>query len=235
MFSLFYRMKNLPSFEQFVASQTPHVGLLEFGINLLLTLFFSGILSHFYVRFGRTLSNRRSFSRNLVLISLTTMVIITVVKSSLALSLGLVGALSIVRFRTPIKEPEELAYLFISIALGLGFGAGQRAVIVIGFCVLLFYVWFSRRSGETGAGGDNDLHLSISVENPSPEILNEVTEILSAEAEQLKIRRIDEKTGLFQGDFSISVKNFEVLSKIKDQLRSYNENLQLSILDNNLL
>lgn len=50
--------------------------------------------------------------------------VIFVVKSSLALSLGLVGALSIVRFRTPIKGPEELVYLFLSIAIGLGFGAG---------------------------------------------------------------------------------------------------------------
>ena len=51
--------------------------------------------------------------------------VILIVKSSLALSLGLVGALSIVRFRTPIKEPEELIYLFLAIAIGLGFGAGQ--------------------------------------------------------------------------------------------------------------
>ena len=54
------------------------------------------------------------------------MVMITIVKSSLALSLGLVGALSIVRFRTAIKEPEELSYAFLSIAIGLGLGADQR-------------------------------------------------------------------------------------------------------------
>ena len=49
-------------------------------------------------------------SQKFFVLSLTTMIIITIVKSSLALSLGLVGALSIVRFRTAIKEPEELAY-----------------------------------------------------------------------------------------------------------------------------
>ena len=60
-------------------------------------------------------------------------------KSSLALSLGLVGALSIVRFRTPIKEPEELAYLFISIAMGLGLGANQiLATVVAGPGILAF-------------------------------------------------------------------------------------------------
>ena len=54
------------------------------------------------------------FGYNFLLITVTTMFIITIVKSSLALSLGLVGALPVVRFRSAIKEPEELAYLFLS-------------------------------------------------------------------------------------------------------------------------
>ena len=54
------------------------------------------------------------------------------VKSSLALSLGLVGALSIVRFRAAIKEPEELIYLFLTIAAGLGTGAGQIKITIFG-------------------------------------------------------------------------------------------------------
>ena len=52
-------------------------------------------------------------SNILTMIGLIVFLVITVIKSSLALSLGLVGALSIVRFRTPIKEPEELGYLFL--------------------------------------------------------------------------------------------------------------------------
>ena len=63
------------------------------------------------------MSNREEFAQVFPFILLTTVLIISVVKSSLALSLGLVGALSIVRFRTPIKEPEELAYLFVAIAM----------------------------------------------------------------------------------------------------------------------
>ena len=62
--------------------------------------------------------------------------IITVIKSSIALSLGLVGALSIIRFRTPIKEPEELAYIFIAVAIGLGLGANQVMATLIGFVVV---------------------------------------------------------------------------------------------------
>ena len=79
--------------------------------------------------------------RTLIVISIVTFLVITVVKSSLALSLGLVGALSIIRFRTPIKEPFELSYLFLSIAIGLGFGAGQViATATVVFVLLVLSV-----------------------------------------------------------------------------------------------
>ena len=59
------------------------------------------------------------------LLCVTTTIVIMVVKFSIALSLGLVGALSIVRFRAAIKEPEELVYLFLVIGVGIANGAGQ--------------------------------------------------------------------------------------------------------------
>ena len=63
---------------------------------------------------ARSLTGRQHVAPIIPIMSLITFLIIMVVKSSLALSLGLVGALSIVRFRTPIKEPEELVYLFVN-------------------------------------------------------------------------------------------------------------------------
>ena len=70
-------------------------------------------------RFSVSASGTDSISRVFPLLAIITTAIIAVVKSSLALSLGLVGALSIVRFRAAIKEPEELVYLFLCIAIGL--------------------------------------------------------------------------------------------------------------------
>src|SRR5688572_31080573 len=95
-------------------------------INLLLSVLLASAVSWFYTHYGRSFSNRSKFANNLPALAMATVLIISVVKSSLALSLGLVGALSIVRFRTAIKEPEELIYLFIAIAIGLGLGADQR-------------------------------------------------------------------------------------------------------------
>ena len=112
------------------------VSTFQFFINLLLCAIFSHILSFIYQKYGDSLSNRVIFSRNFIPLALTTSIII-MVKSSLALSLGLVGALSIIRFRSAIKEPEELSYLFMSIALGLGFGANQVFITSVGFLVII--------------------------------------------------------------------------------------------------
>lgn len=75
-------------------------------------------------------SDTESISRVFPLLALVTTGVIAVVKSSLALSLGLVGALSIVRFRAAIKDPEELVYLFLCIAVGLALGAEQPVLAV---------------------------------------------------------------------------------------------------------
>jgi hypothetical protein len=98
------------------------------------------ILCWHYIRFANVLSNKPKFGRVLVFLSLTTFLVISVVKTSLALSLGLVGALSIIRFRTPIKEPEELAYLFLAISVGIGVGADQSFLTVLVFTLILAYM-----------------------------------------------------------------------------------------------
>jgi len=96
----------------------------------------------------------------------TMILIITTIKTSIALSLGLVGALSIVRFRTPVKEPEELAYIFIAIAIGLGLGANQLLATVIGFLVIAIIMvpLGLKRSASTRNQG---AYISIRIEDAS--------------------------------------------------------------------
>ena len=116
-----------------------------FIFNLFLTGLLSYLLGKIYIRYGMSLSNRKDFARNFVLLGLATMLIITIVQSSLALSLGLIGALSIVRFRAAIKEPEELIYLFLTIAIGLGMGADQRFKTVIAFIAISLIIWLNSK------------------------------------------------------------------------------------------
>ena len=107
----------------------------ELVINLVLGLILSLVVRYLYFNYSQTISNKNSLGNVFPLLTIITVLIISVVKSSLALSLGLVGALSIVRFRSAIKEPEELIYLFLALVIGLALGADHRlpAIVVILF------------------------------------------------------------------------------------------------------
>jgi hypothetical protein len=109
------------------------VRTLELLGNLGLSVVFALVLSVVIERYSRIIGDRSQYTIVFLALMPTMVLIITVVKSSLALSLGLVGALSIVRFRTPIKEPEELVYLFLAIAVGLGLGANQVVPTTVAF------------------------------------------------------------------------------------------------------
>ena len=100
------------------------------ALQLVLVFVVTRLIVWHYEQYGQS----NSFSNakhSFTIVGLSTVLIISVVKSSLALSLGLVGALSIVRFRTPIKDAEELGYLFLVIATGLAAGAEQEVAILV--------------------------------------------------------------------------------------------------------
>ena len=107
-----------------------------------------------FERNTRTLSGFTQIARILPPLAGTIFLVIVIVKSSLALSLGLVGALSIVRFRTPIKEPQELVYLFLAIGIGLGYGANltlhTTVITILLFIYLLFFESKDKSSAVTG-------------------------------------------------------------------------------------
>ena len=134
------------------------------------------ILAKLYVRYGHAISNRKAFSRNFIVLAITTMFIISIVKSSLALSLGLVGALSIVRFRSAIKEPEELTYLFLTIAIGLGCGAGLTILTIIAFIGFTAVIWFNSHYHKNTE--IQNLYLTISSQQPEFMDMDKIIEIL---------------------------------------------------------
>ncbi len=134
-------LDSITGFENF------QLDLLSTLLNFFICVGMSFILRWFYIRNSYSLTGKNHIGGILPILSAVVFVVIVVVKSSLALSLGLVGALSIVRFRTPIKEPEELVYLFMSIAIGLGYAAGQVSVTTIIMLITLsfIYFWLSNR------------------------------------------------------------------------------------------
>jgi hypothetical protein len=140
-----------------------------------------------------------------------------VVKSSLALSLGLVGALSVVRFRTPIKEPEELVYLFLAIALGLGFGAGQSVVTSIVFLVILVLIvlWLSRTSVAT----QDEYNLMIDWREDGIE-MKAILDVISRHTEQVEMQKYNVGEAGSSLFLKIMLNDLEKLEAILGQIRT---------------
>jgi uncharacterized membrane protein YhiD involved in acid resistance len=204
----------------------------SFLFSLIICAVLSFLLGKIYAKYGNSLSNRKSFARNFLLLALTTMFIITVVKSSLALSLGLVGALSIVRFRSAIKEPEELTYLFLNIAIGLGCGAGLSLLTIIAFVLFYVFIRYSNRKQEEL--DEQNLYLTISSSKGNNEDslnIQQITSLLENHSNFLKLKRSDESKDRFELAFLIGLENVNALQKIKDELLSLHPNAVISILD----
>jgi len=208
-------------------------------ISLVLGALLALVLRWHFQRFGSTLSNRSEFAQVFPLIVMTTVLIITVVKSSLALSLGLVGALSIVRFRTPIKEPEELAYLFIAIGIGLGLGADQTVPTIAAAALILTVVgvlrW--RRSGREETG----LYLSVDWPRGGPDAgedeqpLDRLASLISDHASGADLRRLDAREGGYEVTYFVDMAGPEAVSRLVQELQRSFPGASVSFVDQNQL
>lgn len=190
----------------------------------------SFVLGRLYVKYGNSLSNRKSFSRNFIVLAITTMFIISVVKSSLALSLGLVGALSIVRFRSAIKEPEELTYLFLTIAIGLGCGAGLTILTLIAFIGFMIVIWFNNRFQKDIE--TQNLYLTISSNAPASVDLKKIIEELKKHCSSIKLKRSDENASAMEASFYVEFEDIEQLENTKNALKGIHPSVAVTFMDN---
>lgn len=205
--------------------------LLNLGVGVILSI----ALRWHFKKFGSTLSNREEFAQVFPFLLLTTILIITVVKSSLALSLGLVGALSIVRFRTPIKEPEELAYLFMAIAIGLGLGANQTLMVVI-TVPLVLGVMALLKWGRRGKENKN-LFISIDYRGTENEkidrFLENINSVILKHVTVSDLRRFDIRENAVEAIYMVDIRGTDNLSALVHDFRNDYPHIGVTFLDQN--
>ncbi|HRS54476.1 MAG TPA: DUF4956 domain-containing protein [Bacteroidales bacterium] len=231
--TLLLQFNQFKTFEEFLATKTHTIPLTNFIINLLLTAILAYLLSLIYIRFGHSLSNRKMFSKNFVVLAVTTMLIISIVKSSLALSLGLVGALSIVRFRAAIKEPEELSFLFLNIAIGLGLGADQRTITIVAFIIIAAILIL--RGWKPFKVNNQNLYITISGVKSNLFDPQKIVNILSNYCTMVKMKRLDENNEQIELAFLVEFPDFYKLDNARTELLNLVPNAKISFLDNKIL
>ena len=169
------------------------------------------------------------------MLTVITLLVISIVKSSLALSLGLVGALSIVRFRTAIKDPEELIYLFFSIAIGLGMGADQRVPTLAAYGLIMAYL-IAREyfEGRMNSRSGNTLFFSL-VLPASFGSVEEVFEVLNPTMiesfDEIDFRRVDVSGDEIQFVFYIKSNLPEAVIKFTDTIQTSLSGAKISFVE----
>ena len=203
---------------------------------LFLTIFCSYILKYVYEKKSISLSSKYQLSSIIPILSATTYLVILIVKSSLALSLGLVGALSIVRFRTPVKEPEDLVYLFLSIAIGIGFGAFQVFSTLIVFLIIIIFIWFRSYKFDQ-VRNDYNLELTFNNNEIYQKNSDEIIQLLKKNSESLEFIRQDrDESGKIELNIRIRFKEFEQIKTVTKKLQEIDKALiKFSIYETKIL
>ena len=186
-------------------------------------------LGQAYIRFGQALSNRKLFARNFIVLIVTTTLIISIVRSSVALSLGLVGALSIVRFRAAIKEPEELAFLFLAISVGLGLGAGAALITIAALLIILGLI--AIRSLLYRQPGPPNLFLTVTSPMTANLGATQILEAASAAGANAALKRLDQTPESLEAAFLVDFKDVAALEQFSHRLRTLSPQVRISCLD----
>lgn len=195
--------------------------------NLILTIAFSLLVAFVFTRYGASLNNRSSLAKNFVILGVTTMMIITVVQSSLELSLGLVGALSIVRFRTAIKDPEELTYLFLIIGVGVGVGANRANISLISLMVILPMVALLFKANR-GVKPNDGLYISVISHDDTDQDQEKIFGLIRKHVSRYKVTRVESTPSGFEILILADSISEGSLAQLTQDIRQHSVNVQVS-------
>lgn len=138
-------------FKSSFLEQAAEFSIIDVGLAMLLAFAISLFIFFVYKKTFAGVMYSASFGISLMAMTLITTLIILAVTSNIILSLGMVGALSIVRFRTAVKEPLDIAFLFWSISAGIVIGAGLIPLGIIGsaFIGIILLIFVNKKSSDT--------------------------------------------------------------------------------------
>lgn len=176
------------------------VSILDMVIALILAFGLGLFIFLIYKKTYQGVMYSSSFGVTLVALTMITTVVILAVTSNVVLSLGMVGALSIVRFRTAIKEPLDIAFLFWSIAVGIVLAAGMIPLAVAGSVIIgiILLVFVNKKSHK------NPYIIVVSCVNHDSEV--EATRFLDSVTEKCVIKSKTVQSGSIELNMEIRLK-----------------------------
>ena len=114
-------------------------------INILIAFALGLVISWVYRRTHRGFSYSVSFVHTLMILSMVTALVMMVIGNSIARAFSLVGALSIIRFRTPVKDTKDTAFVFFALAIGMATGTGTHTIAIVGTAIISLIILIIHR------------------------------------------------------------------------------------------
>ena len=221
------------SLENFFLNSNIEIDFGNFFIAILLSLILAYLVKLTYIKVGRALNDKDYFSDTFIPLAIITTLVITVIKFSLALSLGLVGALSIVRFRAAIKEPEELVYLFFIISIGLANGANQFLLSIIATIIILIFLYirniYKNKNSNSGNFISDSNILNVIILQNDKKNIDDIINKLKPNFKYLKLKsaNIEKTTSNYIFWYESNSENFEDLLKNISKLSGESVNISI--------
>ena len=186
--------------------------VMTLGLTCIIALYIFAV----YRLITRKTFYNKNFNISLAALTLITAIVILTVQANIVISLGMVGALSIVRFRTAIKDPMDLVFLFWSISVGISCGAGMVEIAIIGSLLLTIIIFLLDRIPVAKAA-------NILVVNAAGEaaLMNEINNIVKANSKYFKVKSrnlsdsaLDVVIELWGSDDEELISNLKAIDKV---------------------
>ncbi len=126
----------------YLLENNTNISIAEIAIGLIVSVILAFFIYFVYKKTYTGVMYSKNFNVTLLLITIITTMVMMIIGSNLALSLGMVGALSIIRFRTAVKDTKDSAYIFWAIAVGIACGSGIYSIAVLGSIVIAVILFF---------------------------------------------------------------------------------------------
>lgn len=150
-------------------------------VNILLSFLIGWIIATVYKNTHRSLSYSASFTFTLVLLSVSGSILMMIVGNSLARAFSLFGAFSIIRFRTAVKESRDIAFVFISLILGMAVGTNNYTIALVSTLLIVAVILFLTKRGFGLINeADQLLVLEFPAKLPTDKLMNVFKENLAA-------------------------------------------------------
>lgn len=188
--------------------------VLDVAIALLMSFAIGLFIFYVYKKTFAGVMYSASFGVSIMAMTLITTLIILAVTSNIILSLGMVGALSIVRFRTAVKEPLDIAFLFWAISAGIVIGAGLIPLGIIGsiFIGIILLVFVNRKSNDT------PYIVVLNVDNDQAE--NDCMAVIKAKTKKSLIKaKTVSRSGI---ELTVEVRLIDMSAKLLNELLTIN-------------